>query len=112
MRFSCIEKLNSTQTLKELKISHPSGSVKILCPLDGIDHIECTLFYYNFEMGFPKNCCDFELKRESLRFTYKDEVVTVIKQKENQSHNRLAISCSFVNFDSRFTRSLVFIFSG
>jgi hypothetical protein len=99
--FSVIESLNSTQTLKELIIKHPYDSVKILCPLDGIERIECVSFYYNFEMEFPKNCANFELKCESVRFHDKEDATMVIKQKRNQSYDRLAISCSFLHFDSR-----------
>jgi hypothetical protein len=102
--FSVIENLNSTQTLKHLKIENPSGSVRILCSLDNVEHIEITSRFWDFlEMQFPKNCRDFELRFDSAKLKYNKDCdeVTVRTSDGNQSYERLVISCSFLEFDPR-----------
>jgi hypothetical protein len=70
--FSSIEHLNSTQTLKVLKIEDNASDLSIICSLDNVARLEISSrVLHSLKMVFPKNCRDFELKLHDAEFYIK-----------------------------------------
>jgi hypothetical protein len=102
--FDSIEHLNSTQTLKELKIRDHANHISISCSLDNVYYIEISSIFFTVEMIFPKNCQDFLLSVFSaeLKYNAEDDAEINSTKRENESLKRLMINCSLdLNFDSR-----------
>jgi hypothetical protein len=100
--FSVIENLNSTQTLRELKIKNPTGGVKIFCSLDNVDCIDISSFFWgSIEMVFPTKCRNFRVDIQHADLKYPEEN-DAIKGEKNLLYGKLVLKCSgSLKFDPR-----------
>jgi hypothetical protein len=101
--FSVIQNLNSSQTLKELKIENNYGSLKILCSLDNVDRIEISSpGYSSGSLVFPTKCRNFHINLQCVELKYRE--VNDAEQSREDNHlfyEKLVICSAYLVFDPR-----------